>query len=76
MIDQQPVLPPGGRAGEHAGRLARDALVDRRDQRLGLGERHEPRLARRLDARERRGVLARQMSISAAIEAMPKPNWP
>ncbi|HUG35539.1 MAG TPA: hypothetical protein VML54_01230, partial [Candidatus Limnocylindrales bacterium] len=63
-VGEHASLPPLGRPPEHAGGRRRHALIDGRDERLGLGEGHEPELPRR---RERVAVgraLAGNLDLS------------
>ena len=63
LIDQQPVLPPGGGAREHARRLTRDAIVDRGHERLGLGERNKACTPLRVACSVSRRMFARQVDL-------------
>ena len=62
-VVQNPILPAFGRARVHAGRHAGDAVIERRDERFGFIERHEPRFRLHGDGREGCRPLARDVDL-------------
>src|SRR5919106_786657 len=65
-VEEEPVLPPLGRANEHARRLRGDAVVDAWERRESLGLVHETRLAEALERRTERSVSPLQPHRPAA----------
>ena len=62
-VGERAGLPPGRSSREHAGGLGRDPVVHWRHERLGLLERHDPRLSRRLEPRVVGRPLTREIDL-------------
>src|SRR5205823_9237128 len=63
MVGEQAILPPRRAAREHARRLTRHTLINRRNQWFGLLERYQPRSSPCIDCRKGAGVLARHVDL-------------